>query len=319
MTQGARKRAEDRKTLEDFPWASSRTLRFTAQGEFPLAFPPECPVLLHCLEFSMEHPLTPSYHEHLEITLIGEGRGRYTVDGCRYELSAGDLVIVGRGEFHLIEADFRTPLKAISLHFMPELVSTPGGASLDFEYLRPFHYRGKAFSRRLPAVAVPEGWALGLMRRIQQEIAARSEDYPLAVKTLLCDLLLGISRHYRRTGPGRVLRDQRVLDCERLRDVFAFIKGNCRETLSLGQVSRLARMSPAYFCRFFKGVTGTTLTEYVLRTRIDRGMEFLSNSSLSVTDIAYKTGFSSHSYFDRVFKRLKGVTPLEYRRRLKGY
>jgi len=78
-------------------------------------------------------------------------------------------------------------------------------------------------------------------------------------------------------------------------------------------------MSPAYFCRFFKGVTGTTLTEYVLRTRIDRGMEFLSNSSLSVTDIAYKTGFSSHSYFDRVFKRLKGVTPLEYRRRLKGY
>jgi AraC-like DNA-binding protein len=51
-----------------FPWVSSRTLKFTAQGEFPLAFPQECPLLLHCLQFTVEHRLTPSYHEHLEIS-----------------------------------------------------------------------------------------------------------------------------------------------------------------------------------------------------------------------------------------------------------
>jgi len=60
-----------------------------------------------------------------------------------------------------------------------------------------------------------------------------------------------------------------------------------------------------------------TPTEYILRLRVDLSADLLSNSAMSVTDIAYATGFSSHSYFDRVFKRLKGMTPLEYRRHLK--
>ena len=47
-----------------FPWVSSRTLQFTAQGEFPLAFPPECPLLLHCLQFTVEHRLTPTPQEY---------------------------------------------------------------------------------------------------------------------------------------------------------------------------------------------------------------------------------------------------------------
>ena len=80
-------------------------------------------------------------------------------------------------------------------------------------------------------------------------------------------------------------------------------------------MARLAHMSPQYFCRFFKTATGTTMTEYVLR--MDLAMEFLSGSAMSVTEIAYASGFSSHSYFDRVFKRLMGVTPQEYRRQLK--
>lgn len=62
---------------------------------------------------------------------------------------------------------------------------------------------------------------------------------------------------------------------------------------------------------------GTSVPEYVLKLRIDLAMEFLADGGMSVTEIAYAAGFSSHSYFDRLFKRCKGLSPLEYRRQLK--
>jgi two-component system response regulator YesN len=73
-------------------------------------------------------------------------------------------------------------------------------------------------------------------------------------------------------------------------------------------------MTPTYFCRFFRKVTGKTLTEYLLCMRIDKGMELLFNGNQSVTEIAYAVGFGSHSYFDRVFRRLTGRAPLEFRK-----
>jgi transcriptional regulator GlxA family with amidase domain len=162
---------------------------------------------------------------------------------------------------------------------------------------------------------VPRDLVLDRLWRIHEEITAAREDFPLAVKTHLCDLLFALSRHYRRAGVQ--WEDHRPRDFERLREVFSHLRKNCHEPVSLRQMARLAHMSPQYFCRFFKTVTGNTLTEYVLRMRVDLAMDYLSSSAMPVTEIAYAAGFSSHSYFDRVFKRLRGVTPQEYRRQLK--
>ena len=206
----------------------------------------------------------------------------------------------------------------VSLHFLPEFVHPPGGTALDFDYLRPFHYRGPSFSHRVPAGELPEGLILDRLGRIQEELAAQREDYPLAVKTHLRDVLFGLSRHYRQKGGQLAPRDWRARDFERLREVFKYLRKNCHEPVSLDQVARRAHMSRAYFCRYFKAVTGSTLTEYLLRLRVDLAMEFLSSGAMSVSEIAYATGFSNHSHLDRVFKHLKGVTPVEYRRQRTG-
>jgi AraC-like DNA-binding protein/mannose-6-phosphate isomerase-like protein (cupin superfamily) len=299
---------------DEFPWVSSRTLRFTAQGEFPLAFPPECPVRLHFLRFTADHPVTPNYHEFLELTLICAGRGRFTVDHRCYPVAAGDLVLVGSHAFHLLEAERGQPVKAASVHFRPELVHGPGSPALDLEYLKPFHYRCANFSHRIDRAALPERLVLDRLGRMRREIEAGGEGYPLAVKTYLTDLLLEVSRHYRQVGGGWFPQDRRIRDFERLRAVFDFLRKNCREPISLSQMARRAHLSPHYFCRFFKAVTGHTLTEYVWRLRVDLAADFLLHSAMPITEIAYAAGFSSHSHLDRVFKRLKGVTPLEYRR-----
>ena len=300
-----------------FPWVSTRTMQFTAKGEFPVAFPPECPLRLHFVQFTQEHRLTPSYHDHLEISLLYEGSGTFTVESHRYPVREGDLVVVGRREFHLMEANHRDAPKNISLYFLPELIYRPGGQPLDFEYLKAFRYHSPTFSHRIAAGEVSVALVLDRIRKIQQELEARRADYPLAAKTYLTDILLELSRHYGRLGGTLRDRDERVLDIERLREVFNFIRKNCGEPISLRRLAPMAHMSPGYFCRFFKAVTGMTPTEYLLRVRVDQAMELLASGARSITEIAYASGFGSATYFDRVFKRLKGMTPQEFRRETK--
>ena len=300
--------------LAAFPWVSSRILRFTARGEYPLAFPPECPLLMQFLQFSVDHQVSLSYHDYLEFALICEGTGRFTAESRSYSVAPGDLMIIGGREFHRLEADRDDVMKVVSAHFRQELVHAPGDSPLNFEYLKPFLYRGAQFSHRIARADLPEGFVLDRIGWIQREVQAGKPDYPLAVKTYLADILFVVSRHCGQTCGELAPPDRHAQDFERLLEVFSYVRKNCHEPLSLRQLARLAHMTPSYFCRFFKAQTGSTLTEYLLRLRIDLAMDFLSNSAMSVTDIAYASGFSSHSYFDRVFKRLKGMTPLEYRR-----
>jgi two-component system response regulator YesN len=72
-------------------------------------------------------------------------------------------------------------------------------------------------------------------------------------------------------------------------------------------------MSPGYLARFFKKVTGTTLSGYIMRYRVDKAKELLSRQDLSVSQVAFAAGFESHSYFDRTFRRLVHMSPGEFR------
>jgi AraC-like DNA-binding protein len=74
-------------------------------------------------------------------------------------------------------------------------------------------------------------------------------------------------------------------------------------------------MSVTHLCRYFKRVTGRTITDYVKRYRIDRAKTLLVGDEHSITWIAYEVGFESHSYFDRIFHDVTRMTPQEFRRR----
>ena len=74
--------------------------------------------------------------------------------------------------------------------------------------------------------------------------------------------------------------------------------------------------SAGYFNEMFRQTTGMTFTGYVASVRVERVKALLSNPVLRITEIAYDTGFKSLSQFNRVFKRLTGVSPTGYREKL---
>jgi AraC-like DNA-binding protein len=96
-----------------------------------------------------------------------------------------------------------------------------------------------------------------------------------------------------------------------------YIQKNQAEQLSLTQVAKAVNTSTFYFCKLFKKATGLNFTDYVSRVRIEKAKNLLLNPNLRISEIAYEIGFQSLTHFNRVFKRIIGESPTEYRAQLK--
>ena len=85
------------------------------------------------------------------------------------------------------------------------------------------------------------------------------------------------------------------------------------EELSLTKVAKAANISPNYLSEKFKQVTGVNFVDYVARQRIEKAHVLLLEVDLRVSEIAFAIGFQSLSQFNRVFKKLSGKSPTQYR------
>lgn len=88
------------------------------------------------------------------------------------------------------------------------------------------------------------------------------------------------------------------------------------EKLRLSQVARAVHMSTFYFCKTFKKAAGINFTDYLSRVRIERAKNLLLNPNLRVSEIAYEVGFQSLTHFNRVFRKIAGQSPTDYRAQL---
>jgi YesN/AraC family two-component response regulator len=88
------------------------------------------------------------------------------------------------------------------------------------------------------------------------------------------------------------------------------------EELSLGEVAKAVNTSTFYFCKLFKKATGLNFTDYVSRVRVEKAKNLLLNPNARVSEVAYEVGFQSLTHFNRVFRKIVGESPTEYRRRL---
>jgi len=97
-----------------------------------------------------------------------------------------------------------------------------------------------------------------------------------------------------------------------------YIAEHCSEDLSLDQVARASNMSAFYFCKVFKKSTGLTFTDYLARIRVETVKRLLLNPHTRVSEAAFEAGFQSLSQFNRVFHRIEGEAPSDYRDRVHG-
>lgn len=104
---------------------------------------------------------------------------------------------------------------------------------------------------------------------------------------------------------------------ETIGDVLAYINANFHRELTIEEMAEYSHLSPFYFTRLFKKLTGATPHEYILKVRIDHARYLLATSTLTIKEICFACGYASESRFCTSFKNICGYTPSEYRNGVK--
>jgi AraC family transcriptional regulator len=151
-----------------------------------------------------------------------------------------------------------------------------------------------------------------LMRALHADLEDGSPAGPLYGESLGVALAHYLIRRYAaRTAHTTEYRGG--MPVVRLNRVVDFIRQDCSREVRLWELAHLAGMSPHYFCQLFKQSTGLSPHQYVLRQRIERAKEYLRNAGLTASQAAAATGFADQSHFTKVFRRIVGVTPIQFR------
>lgn len=101
---------------------------------------------------------------------------------------------------------------------------------------------------------------------------------------------------------------------ERILRVLVHIQNNLDETLPLSELARVAHFSPYHFHRVFRGMVGESVKEHVRRLRLERAVQRLKSTRISVTRIAFESGYETHESFIRAFRAMFGMAPSQMRK-----
>lgn len=252
------------------------------------------------------------HHPEFELTLILHGRGTRLVGDCFDEFAPGDFVLLGPSLPHtwISEPEDGVPAEAVFVHFDRDALGN-WEESDDFDHLLRKSGRGLVFSSSIEEPRTQLLRAANEPDRLKHMIHFISSLVALAAEPGSGSLIT--STAYEMSAPSARPSSRRIED--RVDIAHAMITDSYPHTLDFQLVAERAGMSEAGFSRFFRRATGRTFTTYVQEVRIAEACRLLGETELTVTYIAHRSGFGSVTQFNRIFRRLKGCTPSQWRQR----
>lgn len=255
------------------------------------------------------------HHTEFEISVFKSGSGLYRTENKQYRFKAGDVFLFAGDELHCItEIDAGEKMDLINVHFEPRFVWSSGNDMFNFKFLKIFLGRNKNFENRLEAENETTKQIAELIYKMDGELEDKKTGYEMFVKVYLLQILSLAAR-----GFDYITEDERggsfkASSLIGIENAINYINENLSEDISLDALAENARMSRTYFCTAFKRLNGISPWDYITIKRVDRAVEMLKKTDMSMLEIAYACGFNNSTNFNRCFKKITGKTPGEYRR-----
>lgn len=255
------------------------------------------------------------YHPEYELVLVTKSTGRRMVGDHIGYFEDEDLVFLGPGLPHVwvndTEYNDQSDLEAdaIVIHFEGSFL---GEDFINIPEMENFRKFLKLSSRGMAIKGVTRKKINELMKKMMQA------DYGMLRLSLLLkifDVLSDYPEYESLASPGYLLQTRAGNDADRFSKVTEYIMRNFDRDIALPEIAGVANMAMTTFCNFFKKYYGVTFVEYLHAVRIGHACKLLSEKNQdTVIDIAYECGFNNLAHFNRQFKRLKKMTPTEYRK-----
>lgn len=256
-------------------------------------------------------------HQHPEwqLTLILEGKGQLMVGDYLGRFEPGDIYLLGSNVPHVFRSDEEYFQKTNSIKSVSNTIF------FDFEALGKGIWEVEEFLELRQWVNAIKGC---YMVKCENQEFLKNSIRTFALKTGMEKVLAALEMIRYLQQPRAMLplnrllpiRDYSELEGKRMGNVMAFILAENHRNISLKEVAETANMSKEAFCRFFKERTGKTYTEFLNELRIHKSCHLLQETDLSISQIAFQTGFQNLSYFNRAFKKYILTTPKSFRKQI---
>lgn len=262
------------------------------------------PFELYCVNKNYPRYEMPfHWHVEYEMIIVKKGQLKLILDGKSFYVNEGESAFISGGVVH-----GGMPEECEYYCIVFDLASLFKDVALCSKSVAIFLTNADCFT----GVYGAERKQSAIMREILYSMQNRDNGYDLNVIGLLWKLLGAFVSEPVISEGEQINKSQR----QKLKDVLSYIRKNIDKNITLEELAQVSGMSPRYFCRVFKSMTGRTPIEYVNYYRIETASQMLITTGESVTDIALNCGFNDMSYFSKMFKKLKGISPSKFRQAL---
>lgn len=269
--------------------------------------------------FGLRHDIVPyffnkwHYHTELELIHIVKGGGTQFIGDHISRFSNGDILLIGSNLPHYWRCDENY------FQDIPELVAEA----------KVVHFMQNFWG--VDFLALPENVGISILLKKSQRgilITGKTSEQikPLLDKmlaaigtfriALLLEILeiIAISQDITLLSSSTFQNSYNKSETERLNDIYNYTMSNFKQKISLEEIASISCLSVNSFCRYFKSQTRKTYSQFLIEIRIGHACKLLIENRLTVSKICVESGFNNFSNFNRYFKIISGLSPLEYKK-----
>ncbi|MCR5102721.1 MAG: AraC family transcriptional regulator [Butyrivibrio sp.] len=254
------------------------------------------------------------FHDTIELYILLEGTRYFFIDKKIHVIKEGTAVVIPPGQIHKTStygdnSKHRRFLFQFSREKSEGMISSVFPAGFD-EFSQK--YNG-------PAIFRPKQWeqVLLIISRIKNEFENEEPNIPV-IRALSHEALFmyaGELDHIRSINNDTGDSTSLVSDVHNsIQKVIEYLNENYMDEILIDDLAKKFFISRAYLTRNFKQVTGVTIVQYLTVVRVRNACMLLKDTNESISEISEKCGYTNTTYFENVFRRLRGVSPGKYRK-----
>ncbi|MGM9928380.1 MAG: helix-turn-helix domain-containing protein [Bacillus sp. (in: firmicutes)] len=247
------------------------------------------------------------WHDEFQFVLVVKGEAIFQINEEKVAVREGEGLFINSGCLHMANDQDDSGCVYICLNVSPSFVVSQ---ELYTTFVNPY----------IQATNIPylllnpqELWAnhiLDSIMKIQQLIKQKPPYYEMDISMYLTLIWKNVIMN----GAQLEWEQAEMVKSHRMKEMLNWIHQHYAEKILLDDIARAGQLSRSECCRYFKRMLKTTPLNYVLDYRIQKSLVLLQQSDSNVTDVAYRVGFNSTSYFIDKFRKSMNMTPLAYKK-----
>lgn len=241
------------------------------------------------------------YHEFYKLLFFVSGKGGYFVEGKRYSLTPGDIILIGKQCVHRPEFEPGVPCERIILYISPEFLLRESSSSCQL---------ADCFSKEYDHVLRPSEkirkTLFSIVSNIEQELSSKRYGKEIVSTGMLLRLMVEIARsifHKEVQKPAPMLPKSK-----RMLDIMHYLDAHLTEDINIDLLAEKFYISRFHMMRRFREETGTTIHAYISDHRLMLARDWIGQG-IPATEVCFQCGFGSYSSFSRAYGKFFGTTP----------